>query len=79
MKRAIYAAMAVAGCWFAYHEYGAQHVGAPPLPYSCPHGSHVTRWWVKDSDPTGRGASGTLEWHGWREIASCSASLHATT
>jgi len=53
-------------------------LGAPPLVYPCPPGSHTVRWWVPASSPQGRGAPGTQVWNGKREIASCAASLNAS-
>ena len=64
----------------AYHEGQSRlHIGAPHLPYHCSHGQYVKRWWVPESSPEGAGASGTLVYHGWREIASCASSLTADT
>jgi hypothetical protein len=54
--------------------YNASHIGAPALVYPCPTGTFTTEWWVRDSSPVGAGAPGTLEYHGWREIASCASS-----
>jgi hypothetical protein len=54
--------------------YNASHIGAPPLVYPCPAGTFTREWWVKDSSSVGAGAPGTLEYHGWREIASCASS-----
>jgi hypothetical protein len=57
----------------------ATHIGAPALVYHCPAGTFVKRWWVPDSSPEGAGAPGTLEYHGWREIASCASSTTMST
>lgn len=54
---------------------GHFHIGAPALVYHCAHGQQVKRWWVPDSSPEGEGAPGTLEYHGWREIAACASSI----
>lgn len=51
------------------------HIGAPALTYDCPAGSYVKTWWVPDSSTEGEGAPGTLEYHGWREIAACASSI----
>jgi hypothetical protein len=58
----------------AKRAYDNTHIGAPALVYHCPPGSFVKRWWVKASNPEGAGAPGTLEYHGWREIAACASS-----
>ena len=72
--------LVVAGVlFFGVQTAHALHLGAPPLPYHCQSGQHVHRWWVPDSSPVGAGAPGTLEWHGYREIAACASDLDAST
>lgn len=58
----------------AKRAYDSAHIGAPPLVYQCPAGTFVKRWWVPASSAEGAGEPGTLEYHGWREIAACASS-----
>ena len=58
----------------AKRAYDSAHIGAPPLVYQCPPGTFVKRWWVPASSSQGAGQPGTLEYHGWREIAACASS-----
>jgi hypothetical protein len=58
----------------AKRAYDSAHIGAPALVYQCPAGTFVKRWWVPASSPEGAGQPGTLEYHGWREIAACASS-----
>ena len=58
----------------AKRAYDSAHIGAPALVYQCPAGTFVKRWWVPASSSAGAGQPGTLEYHGWREIAACASS-----
>lgn len=52
---------------------GPLHLGAPPLPYSCPPGHTVVRHWEKGTAHAGQ--PGTLPYHGYTEWAACSQSM----
>ena len=66
--------------WGASHY----HIGAPPLPITCPSYDQVAHWWVPDSrlwtvyrstpGPVTRGAD-TVQWLGYTEIGGCSQSV----
>jgi hypothetical protein len=71
LKGAIVVVLVAAG----WHEVAVHHLGAPPLPYTCPAGDTVYRHWVPG---TNHDWPGSLTYDGWTEYASCQASLTIT-
>jgi hypothetical protein len=62
---------------FGWHEVGTHHIGAPADPYGpCPAGSHYFAFWQPGTAMAVQG--GVIHYHGWTEIASCSATLTIT-
>ncbi len=74
-KPGVVGCLAISGILFAGFRaaQGPFHLGAPPLPYTCPPGHTVVTHWEKGTALAGQ--PGTLVWHGWTEWASCSQSM----
>jgi hypothetical protein len=83
------AAVIIAGASIAvsaHHLVVEDHLGAPALNYGpCPGNDYVKTFWVNDAHPSDgtpvppAGAPGTVQYHGWTEIASCAENLTITS
>jgi hypothetical protein len=76
IRNAVTVILGVLLAFGAYHEGQVHlHIGAPPLPYHCPAGSHVVRHWA----PGPATGPGEISYGGQHEWASCASDLDAST